>query len=66
MDFIVDFVVSIFFHRIGICVLRLVTFGRFPENNSYLKSIPVFVGFFSFVVFVVLMLLVASMLRGWL
>lgn len=66
MDFIVDFVVSIFFHRIGIWVLRLVTFGRFPENNSYLKSIPIIVGFFCFLVFVVLMLLVVSILRGWL
>ncbi len=54
MDFVIDFIFSVFFYRIGILVLRVLTFGRFPEGNSYLKFIPVIVGFLCVCIFIVL------------
>lgn len=60
MDFIVDFILSTVMYRIGLGILRVITFGRFPENNSYLKSLPILVGFIFIAVFIVILLLVIS------
>ncbi|MNF63986.1 hypothetical protein D3C84_457040 [compost metagenome] len=58
MDFIVDLILSVFFHRIGLWVLRLITLGKFPENNSYLKFLPILVGMVSCAVLVISVLLI--------
>lgn len=60
MDFIVDFILSVFFYRIGLWVLRLITFGKFPESNSYLKFLPILVGMVSFAVLVISVLLILA------
>lgn len=63
MDFIIDFILSVFFYRIGLWVLRLITFGKFPESNSYLKFIPILVGIITFTALVIAILLLISEIR---
>ena len=60
MDFIVDFILSVFFYRIGLWVLRLITLGKFPESNSYLKFLPILVGMVFFAVLVIFVLLILA------
>jgi len=64
VDFIMDFIFGVLFYRVGLRVLRALTFGKFPENNSYLRFVPVLVGLFAFVCFAVFLLLVITELRG--
>lgn len=61
MDALLEFLLYILFYKTGLRILRTITSGRFPENNSYLRAVPTIVGGF-FVMATFFALLITSIL----
>ena len=45
---VIGFIFEVAFRALGLWVLKLLTFGRYRDTNSYLYFLPNFVGFLFF------------------
>lgn len=57
MDTIINIIFEVAVRTLGLWVLKLLTFGRYRDTNSYLYFLPSFVGLVVIIVLIVLILL---------
>jgi len=57
METIVGLVFEVALRGLGLWVLKVLTFGRYKDTNSYLYFLPTFIGLL-FVVFLLLLILI--------
>lgn len=50
--------------RLGLWVLKVVTFGRYRDTNSYLYFLPTFIGFVSLIVLLFVVVMLVSAVRN--
>lgn len=49
---------------LGLWVLKVLTYGRYKDTNSYLYFLPTFVGFLCIVLLLLLILVIAAGLKA--
>lgn len=64
MEAITGLIFEVALRGLGLWVLKILTFGRFKDTNSYLYFLPTFVGFIFLVLMLLLILLVAAGLKA--
>jgi hypothetical protein len=60
METIVGFIFEVALRGLGRWILKVLTFGRYKDTNSYLFFLPTFVGFLFIVLLLLLILAIAA------
>lgn len=60
METIAGLIFEVVLRRLGLWVLKVLTFGRYSDTNSYLYFLPTVVGFLSIVLLLLLILVIAA------
>ena len=64
MDVIVGLILEVALRGLGLWVLKMLTFGRYEDTNSYLYFLPTFVGFVCIALLLLLILVIAAGLKA--
>ena len=64
METIIGFIFEIALRGLGLWVLKVLTFGRYKDTNSYLYFLPTFVGFLCIVLLLLLIFVIAVGLQA--
>ncbi len=64
METVVGLIFEVALRDLGLWVLKVLTFGRYKDTNSYLYFLPTFVGFLFVVLPLLLILVIAAVLKA--
>lgn len=64
METIVGLIFEVVLRGLGLWVLKVLTFGRYRDTNSYLYLLPTFVGFLFIALLLLLILVIAAGLKA--
>ncbi|MNJ58831.1 hypothetical protein D3C77_544840 [compost metagenome] len=64
METIIGLIFEVALRGLGLWVLKVLTFGRYKDTNSYLYFLPTFVGFLCIVVLLLVILVIAAELKA--
>jgi uncharacterized membrane protein len=60
METVVGLIFEVALRGLGLWVLKMLTFGRYKDTNSYLYFLPTFVGFLFSILLLLLILVIAA------
>jgi len=60
METIAGLIFEVALRGLGLWVLKMLTFGRYKDTNSYLYFLPTFVGFLFIILLLLLILVIAA------
>lgn len=60
METIVGLIFEVALRGLGLWALKILTFGRYKDTNSYLYFLPTFVGFLFIILLLLLILVIAA------
>ena len=64
METIVGLIFEVALRGLGLWALKILTFGRYKDTNSYLYFLPTFLGFLCLVLFLLVILVIAAELKA--
>lgn len=64
METIVGLIFEVALRGLGLWILKVLTFGRYKDTNSYLYFLPTFVGFLFVVLLLLLIFVIAAALQA--
>ena len=64
METIIGLMFEVALRGLGLWVLKVLTYGRYKDTNSYLYFLPTFVGFLCIVLLLLLILVIAAGLKA--
>ena len=64
MEPIIGLIFEVALRGLGLWILKVLTFGRYNDTNSYLYFLPTFVGFLCIVVLLLVILVIAAELKA--
>ena len=64
MEEIIGFIFEVVLRGLGLRILKVLTFGRYKDTNSYLYFLPTFVGLLCIILLLLLILVIAAGLKA--